>query len=93
MEERRKLKRQHIMFYSRVFHRETGEFLGYLGNLTPMGMMVITEKPIVAGQRMPLRIDLPEDMYKLPLLKLEARSVWCRRDVDPNFYNVGFELH
>lgn len=42
MEERRKLQRRHIMFYSRVFDRKTGGLLGYLGNITPGGAMVIS---------------------------------------------------
>ena len=41
MSERRKLNRRHIMFYSRVFDRKTGKFLGYLGNMTVGGAMVI----------------------------------------------------
>ncbi len=92
MAERRKLKRQHIMFYSRVFNRATGEFIGYLGNLTPSGAMIISEKALPVQEAYQLRIDLPEDMYKKPFLNLHARSVWCQRDVDPNFFNIGFEV-
>ena len=92
MRERRKLKRQHIMFYSRVFDRRTGAFLGYLGNLTPHGAMIISENELPVQKTYQLRIDLPEDMYKKPLLSLRARSVWCQQDIDPHFYNVGFEM-
>jgi hypothetical protein len=92
MKERRQLKRQHIMFYSRVFDRQTGVFVGYLGNLTAKGAMVISEEPLDTNQNFLLRIDLPEDIYQKQLLNLTARSVWCQRDIDPNFYNVGFEL-
>jgi hypothetical protein len=92
MEERRRLKRHHIMFYSRVFDRKTGTFLGYLGNLTAKGAMVIADEPLPAESDLQLRIDLPEDMYPKPLLNFKARSVWCNQDVDPNFYNIGFEL-
>ncbi len=90
MDERRKLKRQHIMFYSRVFDRQTGAFMGYLGNLTPDGAMIISEEALEVQKDYQLRIDLPEDMYDKSLLNLGARSVWCKQDIDPNFYNVGF---
>lgn len=90
--ERRKLKRQHIMFYSRVFDLKTGAFLGYLGNLTPDGAMVICEEPLDVNKNFILRIDLPEDLYPVPMLKLRAESMWCKSDLDPNFYNVGFQL-
>ncbi len=92
MDERRTLKRQHIMFYSRVFDRQTGAFMGYLGNLTESGTMIISEEALEADKVYNLRIDLPEDIYGQPILNLTARSVWCQRDIDPNFYNIGFEL-
>ncbi len=92
MEERRTLKRQHIMFYSRVFDRQTGAFMGYLGNLTKNGSMIISEEELETDKTFNLRIDLPEDIYGQPILNLTARSVWCQRDIDPNFYNIGFEL-
>ena len=92
MDERRTLRRQHIMFYSRVFDRQTGAFMGYLGNLTETGAMIISEESLEKGITFNLRIDLPEDIYGKPLLNLIARSVWCQRDIDPNFYNIGFAL-
>ena len=91
-DERRELKRQHIMFYSRVFNRRTGEFIGYLGNMTPKGLMIISDQPIQTEENFSLRIDLPEDIYDRPVLAFEAKSVWCQPDIDPNFYNTGFHL-
>lgn len=90
--ERRKLKRRHIMFYSRVFDRRTGEFIGYLGNMTPEGLMIISDEPITADQPFSLRIDLPEDIYPKLVLAFDAHSVWCEPDIDPHFYNTGFRL-
>lgn len=92
MEERRRLHRRHILFYSRVFDRKTGVFLGYLGNMNEGGLMIISEGPIAVDQIFLLRIDLPEDIYSKTVLNFEARSVWCRLDIDPNFYNTGFQL-
>ena len=93
MDERRTLKRQHIMFYSRVFDRKTGAFMGYLGNLTENGAMIISEEELKTEKDFNLRIDLPEDIYGKPILNLSARSVWCKRDIDPNFFNIGFSLN
>ena len=92
MIERRRLSRRHILFYSRVFDRKTGVFLGYLGNLNEAGLMIISEDPLEINQIYLLRIDLPEDIYSKSVLNFEARSVWCQSDVDPNFYNTGFQL-
>ena len=92
MDERRRLNRRHILFYSRVFDRKTGVFLGYLGNMNEGGLMIISETPIKVDQVFLLRIDLPEDIYSKSVLNFEAKSVWSRLDVDPNFYNTGFKL-
>jgi len=92
MEERRRLDRRHIMFYSRVFDRKTGQLLGYLGNITGEGVMLISELPIDVQNIYLLRLDLPDDMYSKPILNLKAKSVWCKPDIDPNFYTTGFQL-
>ena len=92
MEERRKLERRHIMFYSRIFDRKTGKLLGYLGNITTDGVMVISEEPLRCDQDYKLRLDLPEDLYQQPVLNLDAHSLWCQTDIDPNFFNTGFRL-
>lgn len=92
MEERRKLKRRYIMFYSRVFDRKTGELLGYLADLTTEGAMLISEFPIKAGIRYRLRMDLPEDTFMKQDLSFEARSIWCKPDINPKFFVTGFQL-
>jgi hypothetical protein len=56
------------------------------------GLMIISEDPIDINQDFLLRIDLPEDIYSMSVLNFDARSVWCKLDVDPNFYNTGFQL-
>jgi hypothetical protein len=92
MEERRTLKRRHIMFYSRIFDRKTGKFLGFLGNVTTRGIMVISDEPIKQNINFKLRMDLPEYIYKKPVLNFQGFSVWCKNDIDPNFNNTGFRL-
>jgi hypothetical protein len=80
------------MFYSRVFDRKTGKLLGYLGNITVDGVMVISEEPIIIGESYKLRMDLPEYIYQKSAINFQAESLWCDRDVDPKFYNTGFKL-
>ena len=92
MGEHRKLQRRHIMFYSRVFNRKTGRFLGYLENITPEGAMIISESPLRLDEVYSLGMSLPEDIYPKLALNFEAKSIWCKSDIDPNFYNTGFQL-
>ncbi len=92
MGEYRKLERRHIMFYSRIFNRKTGGFLGYLGNITPEGAMIISENPLSTDTVYSLSMGIPEDLYEKAVLSFEARSIWCKPDIDPNFYDTGFQL-
>ncbi len=92
MEERRKLKRRYIMFYSRVFDRSTGILIGYLSDITPEGAMVISEDQVKAGVQYKLVMDLPEDVFGKQHLMFEAKCIWCKPDVNPNFYMSGFHL-
>jgi len=91
--ERRKLERKYLVIYSRVFDRKTGNILGYLGDMTPQGAMIIGEQRIEPGEEMELRFDLPE-LLELTRdhLDIHAQSIWCNPDVDPSFVNTGFHF-
>jgi hypothetical protein len=91
--ERRKLERKYLIVYSRVFDRRKGNVIGYLGDLTPQGAMIIGEHRIEPGTMMDLRMDLPEQLeLRHDHLDLGARTIWCEPDVDPRFVNVGFHF-
>jgi hypothetical protein len=90
MTERRRLKRRHVIFYSRVFDLHTGQLMGHLMDITREGMRLISEEPTEVGKTFLLRIDLPEDVMDKPFVKFEARSLWCKQDINPAFYNTGY---
>lgn len=93
MNERRKHDRKYLMVYSRVFHRENGRILGYLADLSPGGAMVISDDPLAENIKIPLHFDLPDPaLFSADHLNLEARVAWCKPDIDPSFYNLGFEF-
>ena len=92
MAERRKLKRRHVIFYSRVFDLHTGQLMGHLMDITSEGMRLISDEPTEVNQTFLLRIDLPEDIMAKPYVKFEARSLWCKQDINPSFYNTGYQI-
>lgn len=93
MKERRTLNRKYLMVYSRVFDRTTGKILGYLSDLSPKGAMIISDDPISENVTISLRFDLPDPpLFSTSHLNLEARIAWCKPDIDPSFYNIGFEF-
>ena len=91
-EDRRKIKRRYLMYYSRVFDAHTQILLGHLVDLTPQGAMLISEKPITTDLNFRLKMELSSEIANKRFLEFESKSLWCRRDIDPSFYNTGFEL-
>lgn len=93
MKERRTLERKYLMVYSRVFDRLTGKILGYLSDLSPKGAMIISDDPLTENTPVALRLDLPDPLlFSADHLNLQARVAWCQPDIDPSFYNIGFEF-
>ncbi|NJN80816.1 MAG: PilZ domain-containing protein [Anaerolineales bacterium] len=93
MKERRKEERKTLVAYTQVFDLYGGALLGYLGDLTVQGAMVISEKPMQKDVEMTLAIELPDlPNIKASRMTLPARLKWCEQDISPEFYNVGFEF-
>ena len=93
MQERRRIGRKYLAVYSRVFDRGTGRVLGYLADLSQMGTMIIADDPLPENDILNLRFDLPDPpLFSADHLDLQARVAWSSPDVDPAFYNVGFEF-
>lgn len=88
----RKQHRHHLIFYLKVYHRDSGEQIGYLGDITTDGMMVMSREPLEVDQDWELEIRTVENLAEPRSLFTPARSRWCRQDVNPDFYATGFEL-
>lgn len=92
MEERRKLKRMYLMFYSRVFDRKNGKFIGHLAELTAEGAMIISEEALEPGKVYSFTMDLPPDRFGKEHMMFDALAVHCKPDIDPAFFVSGFRL-
>jgi hypothetical protein len=93
MQERRTLERKYLAIYSRVFDRLTGRVLGYLADLSQKGAMIISDDPMPENTNISLRFDLPDPpLFSTDHLNMEARVAWSKPDIDPAFYNIGFEF-
>jgi hypothetical protein len=93
MQERRKQERKNLIAYTQVFDLYGGDLLGYLGDLTVFGAMIISEKPMKPGTEISLAIELPElPDIKTMRMSLLARVAWCQQDLSPQYFNIGFEF-
>ncbi len=93
MRERRKEQRKNLMAYTQVFDLYGGYLLGYLGDLTLKGAMVIGERELTVNTEITLAIELPElKDVSSSRITLPVRAVWIQQDISPEFFNIGFEF-
>lgn len=54
--------------------------------------MIVSEYTFQTGTELSIAIDLPESIAHERNVTLKVRSIWCKRDSDPQLYNTGFEI-
>jgi len=92
MDERRRHKRMNSLFYLRVFNRDTDRLAGRMVNITPKGIMLVSEEPIEPNKNFSFRMVLPEGFEGKKTITFNANSRWCMKDVNPDLYDTGFML-
>ena len=103
MSERRTSKRWKTSDYSREKKKYSGkffsihngtdnEFVGYLIDISSEGMMILSKRVFPEGEALRLRINLPQEIKGSDELMVEARSVWCERDTNPEYHRIGFSF-
>jgi hypothetical protein len=93
MQDRRKLPRKDLMSYSQVFDLAQGKLIGYLGDLTLIGAMVISDEPLKVKELLTISIQLPElPGISATRLTLPVQIVRCQQDLSPEYFNIGLEF-
>ncbi len=92
MKEKRKIKRRYLLYYMRVYDNASHQQIGNLVDLTPKGVMIVSEHPVPVNVTFHLKLELSEDIADKPYLEFNATSLWCQPDVEPHFYNTGFKI-
>lgn len=93
MPDKRKIDRREFTYYMQVTDDISKQLIGYLTDISTGGFKLDSPKEIPAGQDFRMHIDLTADIADKNSMVFIARSKWCRRDhIDPNTYNVGFEI-
>lgn len=92
MLERRKQKRKNLAYYLEVFEEETQNLVGRLINITTDGLMLESHQPIETRKGFRLSMVLPGHLIRKPKVTFDALSVWCKKEIDFDFYKAGFQL-
>ena len=90
--DQRRLKRWHLIYYLRVFDREKNELLGHLVDINTKGIMIISENPIETQKNYKFKMDLPRAIGGRTDVSFEAQSLWCKTDINTDFYDTGFKF-
>jgi len=94
MDNRRKEPRRKLMAFTPVYDLHPRLLLGYLGDLTLRGALIIGEKLVTINKETTLEIDFPSDLDDIPVIPVHipVRIAWCHQDESPKYFNIGVEF-
>ena len=92
MKDKRKTKRRYLLYYMRLYDSKTLQQIGNLVDITRRGAMIVGEHPIPEGQISRLRLELTYEVAEKPYMEFTVCSKWCKPDITPYLYNIGFEI-
>jgi len=90
--EKRKFDRKQLYYYLKVNHDETGILAGYLGDISLEGLMLFSKESVELKKVFNLRIDLDKEFGMEDNFVVDAESLWCEKDVNPEFFLIGFKF-
>lgn len=92
MEGERTLKRRHLIYYLEIHDEDSGELIGHLVDITTRGIKLISKNPIEMDKDYQMRMMLPDGYFKEKFVHFTGKSVWSGNDINPDFYDTGFEV-
>jgi len=92
MSEQRKIERKVLTTFTPVYDLHKNNLLGYLGDLTLQGAMLVGTKALEI-QGLTLAIEFHETP-EIPATRMiiPARVAWCRREQHSSYFNTGVEF-
>ncbi len=89
----RRIERHQLPYFLKVFNRITDKPIGYIGNVSEDGLMLISHLPMMLGAVFELRLKIPDSNGLCQVIDLRACCLWCHEDATPHHYDAGFSLH
>ena len=94
MSEQRKETRRKLMAFTPVYDSTQNILLGYVEDLTLLGVMVVGERLLEINKERVLKIEFPNDLPDVTAsrITIPARVAWCKQDESQRYFNIGFEF-
>ncbi|MDH3973352.1 MAG: PilZ domain-containing protein [Deltaproteobacteria bacterium] len=85
-------KRRQLIYYSEVVDQNKKTLAGYLIDISTSGIKLMMEGEVETDKLFAFEAKLPYEIEGRKALVFEAKSIWCKRDVNPDYYAAGFEI-
>ena len=92
MAELRRIHRHQLTHYLQVFNLVSGKPIGYIGNISTQGLMLVSQLPMLVGARFDLHLKVPAEDGQFHYIDFQADCQWSREDVTPGTFDSGFAL-
>lgn len=87
----RRQSRTPLIYNLKVENPRSGEAVGYLVNIDPDGMMLLSDREPQMHATLSLCIHLPQNVMGGGCIEVSGQAVWCRHEAE-NKYHVGFKF-
>ena len=88
----RRIERHQLPYFLQVFNRLTDKPIGFLGNVSEDGLMLISQLPMMVDVDFELRLKVPGADGALHAIDLTATCLWSHEDINPQHYDSGFSV-
>ncbi len=88
----RRIERHQLPYFLQVFNRITDKPIGFLGNVSENGLMLISQLPMMINVDFELCLKVPTVQGEFQTIDLTATCLWSHEDVNPQHYDSGFRV-
>jgi len=90
--EKREAERKVLTYYLKIYNKNNDELLGRLGDISRKGFLLISDNKLPVEEKYDLKLELPDTFPDADHLEFQAKSVWSKQDVNPDFFAAGFRF-
>lgn len=84
--------REQLIYHLRMFDDSTKRVAGYVSNISPEGVQLMTDEPIALNSRFHFHLELPHAIEGKRQLNLVAINMWSHTSERSHFYESGFRF-
>ncbi len=91
-DDRRQIKRRHLIYYLRVWDTDYEQLLGHVVDISSEGLMLLSDQPIPKDKEFSMEIRLPDLEGNPQKIDFRAACCWSSNAVNQSFYDSGFSF-